>query len=278
MDSSPQTRQPAMLAGAHDFINKSEPPEQLLGVLDNLKPKTGAAPKKIETNEGTREFGLSGFSRVNVTAALKLELVFSDTYHISTSLEDYECIRVEQNGETLNITRRSFNWRTLFRDQPRVVVATPELREIVATGACHVTAKGFHSSQAFLIELLGASQLETNDIITSDIRIKATGACRLTGSLQSSGHADIDISGASRIELTGSASNVSLHVTGASHAYLDRFPVQDVNILLSGASHGTIYVNGKMNANISGGSHLSWLGKPTLGDIEITGGSQIHRK
>jgi DNA-binding response OmpR family regulator len=273
MDSSPQTKQPAMEAGAHDFVSKGEPPEILLAALNNVLPETGEVRKTAATpSEGNRDFGLSGFNRINISAALRLELVPSETYHISSSPEDYEFIRAEKSGDKLTLTRRGFSWASLFHDQPKVIVEMPELRELVAVGGCRVIVRDFHLSQILSVEVIGASQVEMSDIDTSDIRIKATGACRLTGSLSSSGRTNIDLTGASNVDLTGSAQYVNLFASGASHAHLDRFIVTDMDVKLSGASHSTININGKLNV------HLTWLGNPILGDIDITGSSQIHRK
>ncbi len=53
---------------------------------------------------------------------------------------------------------------------------------------------------------------------------------------------------------------------------------EDADIELSGGSHGTINVNGRLNADVSGGSQLTYIGDPTLGDIEKTSGSTVSRK
>jgi len=278
LNSSPQTRQPAILAGARDFVSKGEPPEVLLAALENLRHRTGEALPQVEVIQGNRDFGLSGFKKVSVTAAIKLDLVFADTFRVSTSDEDYEYIRAEKNGEMLNITRRGFSWSSLFRNLPRVTVAMPELQELVATGACRVDAKGFRTSGDLSLELLGASHLEISDFTASGVRLRATGACRMNGSKLSFKHTDADVSGASRIELSGSSQSITLRVTGASTADLDDFKIADVDIMMSGGSHATINTDGRLNAHISGTSNLAWLGKPVLGDIQITGGSSIHRK
>jgi len=278
LNSSPQTRQPALQAGARDFVSKGEPPEVLLAALENMRHRSDDTAPVTEVVQGIRDLGLSGFKRVSVMAAIKLELVYGDTYRVTTSDEDYDYIRAEKNDETLSITRRGFSWSSLFRNLPRVMVTMPELNEIVATGACRVDLKGFHTPRNLSIELLGASHLEISDFLASDVRVRATGACRMNGSQLSFGYINADISGASRIVLSGSANNVNLRITGASTADLDEFKVTDVDINMSGGSHATINTDGRLNAHLSGASNLAWLGKPVLGDIEITGASQIHRK
>jgi DNA-binding NarL/FixJ family response regulator len=279
MDSSPQTKQAALTGGADDFVSKGEPPEILISVLENIKIKSGQLPVIIQSSGTTKDFGLSGFNRINISAAIKAEIIPSNSYRVTSSVEDYEYVKVEQNGEKLFITRRGFSWASLFHDQPKVKIEMPALLyEIMAVGACKVTLRNFHLLQKISIELTGASQIEIIDVDIIDASLKATGACRINGSLKSSGNVSIDLSGASHIDLDGSGHNVALSATGASHAHLDQFVVNDVDVKLSGASHSTVNMDGKLNIRLSGASHLSWLGKPTLGDIDVTGSSQIHRK
>ena len=59
---------------------------------------------------------------------------------------------------------------------------------------------------------------------------------------------------------------------------LEGLPIKNADIELSGASNGTVNLDGTLNADLSGASHLYYAGEPTLGDIDISGASSISRK
>jgi hypothetical protein len=55
------------------------------------------------------------------------------------------------------------------------------------------------------------------------------------------------------------------------------FNVYNAHIDFSGGSQGTINANGRLDATLSGGSHLSYAGNPALGNIDISGGASISK-
>jgi len=115
------------------------------------------------------------------------------------------------------------------------------------------------------------------DMSAGDIRFNISGASRVTGDI-TAGDADFDISGASTVELQGSGSNIVVDASGASHAKLADFPVNNANVKLGGASNGTVNLDGRLDANLSGASRLSYIGEPTMGTINTSGGSILSEK
>ena len=81
-------------------------------------------------------------------------------------------------------------------------------------------------------------------------------------------------------QLTGHGETQTLDVNLSSGSQLDfsDFRAQDVTITLSGGSQATINVDGTLNADLSGGSQLSYIGDPTLENVETSGGSSIRKK
>lgn len=86
------------------------------------------------------------------------------------------------------------------------------------------------------------------------------------------------LSGGSFVEMEGAADDLIVEASGGSHLDLTNYSIHNVNVLLSGGSHGTINLDGQLDANLSGGSHLYYLGDPTLGDITASGGSTVSEK
>ena len=85
------------------------------------------------------------------------------------------------------------------------------------------------------------------------------------------------LSGGSILDMKGEAGDLSLLCSGGSNAKLSDFAVANVDVELSGGSQGTINLTGTLNADLSGGSHLFYIGTPELGEINTSGGSEITR-
>jgi hypothetical protein len=110
-----------------------------------------------------------------------------------------------------------------------------------------------------------------------DIEFGLSGASTVAGGIKAGGDAWFDLSGASRVELEGSAKNILITSSGASHLELADFPVRKVDINLSGGSEASVKLCVKLDVNLSGGSKLSYMGEPLLGDYNISGGSVVEK-
>ena len=89
---------------------------------------------------------------------------------------------------------------------------------------------------------------------------------------------DLELSGGSHVDVDGSADNLRVDASGGSTLDLEAFPVHDADIGFSGGSSGTISLDGTLNADVSGGSRLWYVGSPTLGDIDTSGGAIVTKK
>jgi hypothetical protein len=68
-----------------------------------------------------------------------------------------------------------------------------------------------------------------------------------------------------------------IDASGASRLKLAGFRINNANIELSGASDADVFVNGTMDVDLSGTSGLDYLGQPSLGRTDISGGSSLKR-
>ena len=89
---------------------------------------------------------------------------------------------------------------------------------------------------------------------------------------------DLELSGGSHVEVDGSAGDLMVDASGGSTLDLEAFPVHDADIKFSGGSSGTISLDGTLDADVSGGSRLWYVGNPTLGDIDTSGGATVQKK
>jgi hypothetical protein len=86
---------------------------------------------------------------------------------------------------------------------------------------------------------------------------------------------DLALSGGSTVALEGAANNLAISGSGGSQLHLRDFPVHNVTVNLSGGSSGTVNLDGRLVGNLSGGSHLTYVGIPTAVVVNTSGGSTV---
>jgi hypothetical protein len=208
-------------------------------------------------NLETEEYPFADFTEVEISSAFEFEIDQSGSCSVNVTADDNVIgyVQVSQEGQTLKIglgTVPSLGPVTL-----RASVTMPELRALTASGASHGTVSGFSSNE--------------------DVNITLSGASRVTGDI-TAGNAEFDIDGASTIQLEGSATDMVASVDGASHFNLDDFTVNNADVSFSGASSGTINLDGTLDADLSGASTLWYIGEPTMGTINVADSSELSEK
>jgi len=208
-------------------------------------------------NLETEEYAFTDFTEVEISSAFEFEIEQSGSYNISVTADDnvIDYVQVSQVGQTLKIGLRTVTWFgpvTL-----RTSVTMPELRGLTVSGASRGDIYDFSS--------------------TEDVDITVSGASRVNGDI-TAGNVEFDISGASTIQLDGSADDMVASVSGASRLNLDDFTVNNADVNFSGASRGTVNLDGRLDADLSGASRLWYIGEPTMGDINTSGASTISKK
>ncbi len=85
------------------------------------------------------------------------------------------------------------------------------------------------------------------------------------------------LSGGSTISLEGAADDLTINGSGGSNLYLSNFQVHNANVTLSGGSGATVNLDGRLDGDVSGGSHLKYVGTPTTVDVNTSGGSTVEK-
>ena len=228
-------------------------------------------------NIETRQFDYSGFTRIEVSDAFNVEVTRSDTYSVSVTLNDnlFNDLDISVSGNTLRIGISPFTH--FVNTTQRAVITLPEMDAFTITGACRAVVTGFQSDGKLDLEVTGASSMDISDLKAFDTTIDVIGASHLSGSLVTN-TADFNVTGASNIKLTGSASKMQADVIGASHAALADFIVGDAAVTAVGASTAEVEVHGTLDINISGVSTLEYGDSPKLGKVEVSGVSTLRRR
>ena len=186
----------------------------------------------------TREETFTGFDRLDVSHGFEVDVRQAEDFSV--------VIRDDDNVEKyLKVDKKgstleiSLDWNLItIRTTLEAEITMPELAGLELSGGCHGTVTGFESTKAF----------------------------------------DLDVSGGSHATLTGSAGDVTIDASGGSEADLSGFSVVDANVEASGGSEVTVNASGKLDADASGGADIYYLGSPTLGTIEESGGGDVRGK
>ncbi len=133
----------------------------------------------------------------------------------------------------------------------------PHLTELDVSGASEGNISGFESTESLDIDVSGASSINGEIEAASVV---------------------FELSGASSARLTGSAGDAMVKASGASRLLLADLMINDADVTLTGASTADINLDGRLDVSLSGASSLNFKGTPTMGRIEISGGSSINQE
>ena len=207
-------------------------------------------------NKVTVEKDLSGFSKIDASSAFQVGVTRSEDYSVIITVDEKvePYLDVAVQGDTLRIAVRPGLTLGVGSFPLQAKVTMPRLTGLELSGASRATVGGFKSGERLDARISGASQLE-GDIEAGDVRF--------------------DVSGASRVTLSGGGQKMALAASGASQANLASFPVSEAAVELSGASKATVNVSGRLDADVSGASTLRYAGNPTMGSVKSSGASTI---
>ena len=240
---------------------------------------TGCSRVLISTENGSlsaRDYDFTDFTGIEIGHAFELEVTPSDVYKVTITAGEsiLKRIDVSKSGSVLKIDMDG--WFFSWHSTPKVTITMPVLTWLDLSGASKGNARGFKSSEDFKLSLSGASNLDI-DMEAGKFESDLSGASRLIGYLIAES-SSFDVSGASEVKLTGSGGDLVVDGSGASHFALSDFAANNADIELSGATHASLNISGRMDVSLSGASSLEYYGNPTLGRLDISGASDIEQK
>lgn len=204
-------------------------------------------------NVVTQEIDVSPFSKLEVSSIF--------TVRISTGASEALTVRVDDNVvDRLDVGVHGDTLRIGLRTGMDVFDATLE---------ADVTVTSLES-----IVVSGASRLTFANAITGDLAITVSGASVLTGGIEV-GEGSLELSGASKVTLSGSAERFGATISGASNLDAAELAIERLEIDVSGASRADVNVTGSLSAGASGASSIRYAGSPSVDRSETSGASSI---
>jgi hypothetical protein len=224
----------------------------------------------------TRNYDFADFDKIDAGYNFDIQITRAEAYSIAITTREnvFDRLSVTVSDRTLKINLK--NPLLNLGATPQAVITMPALRGLDLSGASKASATGFNSGDDFSAEISGSSSLDI-DMQTGNFKASLSGASDLNGRLEASG-TSFDLSGSSHVTLGGSGGNITIDASGASRVNMNDFTVRDASIELSGSSDADIVINGRLDVALSGASTLRYGGNPTLGNLDITGGSSLKRR
>ena len=214
----------------------------------------------IEEDPGPRQndqksFSIVDFDRLEASEALDITVQQGNIFSItatgdSRNLND---LNIYKNGSTLVMkfaTQYSRQYTTY------VTITMPSLFGFTFSGAVNGKVTGFkQETSRFDISLSGASvaQVDANTDVTY-----------------------AQLAGVSQLRLSGVGKKIDAIISGASTLSAFDFPVEEVKLLVTGASEAKVNTSLKLSASVSGASGVLYRGNPVV-DANVTGASSLGR-
>jgi len=184
------------------------------------------------------EKGLSGFSRVDAGWGFDLDVRQGETFAVTIRIDDNLERYLEAEVRGGVLHLGLKNIASYSTGTLQANVTMPELIGVNLSGGAAATLSGFESGQ----DLAG------------------------------------DFSGGCKATFHGSAGDLTLDVSGGADVDMSDFVVGNARIEASGGADVVVHVSGRLDAEASGGADVRYLGSPTLGDIESSGGGSVKAR
>jgi hypothetical protein len=193
------------------------------------------SPMAGSGNLRTQEETFSDFAAVDVGGGFKVNITQASSYSVAITADDNLFDYIQVTKTDGTLSIMVQPIVSFQTSTLKAEITMPDLQEVQFSGGVNGTATGFVLSHDFRAELSGGSILR----------------------------------------MDGEAINLAAECSGGSRLELSEFSVTNADINFSGGSQGSINLDGVLNADLSGGSRLFYIGNPTLGDISTSGGSTI---
>jgi hypothetical protein len=228
----------------------------LAGIVLLLPFSTGCSGITGSGNLETRSFNNTDFTQIEALHGFQVTVVRADSFSVELTTDDniQDYISVSQSGDTL---RLSLSGADCIPSSLRARITMPDISGINLSGGSQANISGFNSTNVFSATLSDGSVLE--------------------GSI-TSGDIGVSLSGGSQVSLDGSAGDLLARSSGGSQMMLENFPINNADINVDAGGKATINISGKIDATLTGGSEVLYIGEPEMGEINISGGSTLMKK
>lgn len=233
----------------------------------------------------TKNYDYTGFTALAVSNAFHVDFTFADTWSVDVTVPDFvkPYLKVTYIGNKVRI-----GLEKLPRDVQRKLedlsnplqakVTAPKLLSLATSGAAKVTVSGQQilKDESFYVELSGASgitSLQASGNGTLNIDVSGASKLEMTADFNLT---NVDLSGASKLELTGNSGKMNLDISGASNARINGDALV-ASVELSGSSKlNWDGKTGSLKIDQSGATKFESTGETANAEVELSGASKCR--
>jgi hypothetical protein len=204
------------------------------------------------------------FHAIKVSHAFDVYLTQGNEEAVAVSAADDDAkqhIKVEVDGGVLIISfdaDKKF-WKAWKGNKKlKAYISFKTIDKIMASGACDFNIMGSIKTENLVVDFSGASDLK--------------------GKIEVDNTLDVQLSGASDVELSGTASKLKAELSGACDFKGYDLVTDYCDISASGASGVKITVNKELSARVSGASDINYKGDGMIRDLKSSGASSIKKR
>lgn len=205
----------------------------------------------------TRTLKVADFTKLSMGSAFKINVNQGSSFRVTVSGREADLDDLEYNVSRGTLKLGYKNSSwSRNREGVQVEVSMPALDGVDFSGASNAKVKGFRGSRGMDIDVSGASRVEM-DFSADKVMV--------------------DLSGASRLTLMGKAETLQGEMSGASTFDGKDFPVREANLEASGASSASVVASSALQADASGASRIRYSGSVSQVRSSTSGASSISR-
>lgn len=190
---------------------------------------------------------------------MKVWITQGDMCDIRVETEDgsnQDAVKIEQSGETLELSVRWKKFRISDLGTINVYVTIQELKGLEVSGAVEIYSKNRLKITSIEMELSGA--------VRTDLEISA-------------GEAKVESSGAVDVTLRGDCRYLNVETSGAAKVIAPELTADTCIIETSGASKIDVRAVKELKVESSGASEVNYRGEPDILEIRTSGASEVKK-
>lgn len=206
----------------------------------------------------TQDRTVSTFDEIDLSGGVLVRLKQDSVHSVKIEGDEnlLELIEVEVVNEELRIKQRD-NTSMSSKERVTVFVTAPAIKKFDLSGATKIIAEGqFVAVNQMDIDLSGASQIEVS-VKAPVVNIQATGASTVT--------------------VTGETRNLNVDGEGASKIKAYELLAENTTVDVSGASHADVHASVSIKADASGASHINYKGGAADVKQESSGAGSVKK-
>ena len=208
--------------------------------------------------ERTRTLKVSDFSKLDLGSAFRINVEQGRDYRVTVTGKEDDLDDLDYG---VSRDRLHIGYKNnswkKSREKVQVEITMPDLDGVNFSGACNAKVSGFRGGRGMNIDVSGASRVEMDF---------------------SADKVFVDLSGASRLVLLGRGEVLDGEMSGASSFDGRDFPVKEANIDASGASKASVVASSALQADASGASSIRYSGNVSQVRSSSSGAGSVRRE